>query len=128
MSYLRDRVSPPSMRPGRPSMTPLGELAKKLEGMKSCAALWWEASPPRCTQKYPVSRRRIAWSENDLRGGLHFGDLDAVTKSLQTLDMVALELLLAPAVVVVLAKVIVGNAVLDNEVDDGQYLVTDGHD
>ena len=35
-------------------------------------------------------------------------------------------MLLAPAVVVVLAKVIVGNAVLDNEVDDGQYLVADG--
>ena len=39
--------------------------------------------------------------------GLHFGDLDGVAKALQTLDMMALELLLAPAVVVVLAKVVV---------------------
>lgn len=92
-----------------------------------------QAGPQQVARIDPRRTRSIhtlpgAWSENNSRGVWRFGDLDMVAKPLQTLDVMALKLLLALAVVVVLAKVVIGNSVLDDEIDDRQYLVADGYD
>ena len=83
---------------------------------------------PACWRLSMAPGYALPWSENNSRGVWRFGDLDMVAKPLQTLDVMALELLLALTVVVVLTKVVIGNSLLDDEIDDRQYLVADGYD